>query len=55
MGTRASKNERLFSHIPGHPEAASNILANIWNTLDLKSAKSVTAAKTLATNYFKSI
>ena len=53
METRASKNERLFSHIPGHPEAASNILANIWNTLDLKSAKSVTAAKTPAKNYFK--
>ena len=55
METRASKNERLSSYIPGHPEAASNVLANIWNTLDLKSASSVTAAKILAKNYFKSV
>ena len=55
METQASKNERLSSHIPGHPEAASNILANIWNTLDLKSARSVKAAKTMAIKFFKSI
>ena len=30
---------------PRHTEAASNTLANLWNHLDLKSAKSVTAAK----------
>ena len=55
MKTRASKNERLSSSVPGHPEAASNVLANLWNHLDLNSAKSVTAAKTLAKSYFKSV
>ena len=54
MNTRASKNERLFSSVPGHSEAASNTLANLWNHLDLKSANSMTAAKTLARSYFKS-
>jgi len=37
----------------GHSEAASNNLAKLWNTLDLKSAKSVTAAKMLAKKHFK--
>ena len=54
MNTRASKNEKLFSSVPGHSEAASSTLANLWNHLDLNSAKSVTAAKALASNYFKS-
>ena len=52
--TRALTNEKLFSHVPGHPEAASNKLASIWNLLDLKSAKSATAAKVLARKHFKS-
>ena len=54
MNLRSKISERLSSSIPGHPEAASNILANIWNHLDLKSAKSASAAKSLANNYFKS-
>ena len=51
--TRALKSERLFSHVPGHTEAASNNLDNIWNQLDLKSAKSVMEAKFLAKKHFK--
>ena len=54
MNTRAQTNERLSSSVPGHPEAASCILANLWNTLDLRQAKSVTAAKSLAKSHFKS-
>ena len=54
MNTRASNNEKLFSHVPGHCEAASNNLANIWNQLDLKSATSATAANTLAKKHLKS-
>ena len=34
-------------------EAASNNLVKLWNVLDLKSAKSVTAAKMLANKHFK--
>ena len=54
MNTRAQTNERLSSSVPGHPEAASCILANLWNILDLRQAKSVTAAKSLAKSHFKS-
>ena len=54
LNTRAAKNEKLFSHIPAHSEAASNNLANIWNQLDLKSAKSVLAAKALAKKHYRS-
>ena len=54
MNTRAAVKERLSSSVPGHHEAASTILANLWNTLDLKSARSVTAAKALAKDHFKS-
>ena len=53
MTTRALKNEKLFSYIPGHPEAASNNLANLWNFLDLKSVKSTQAAKILAKKQFQ--
>ena len=55
MNTRALKNKRLSSSVPGHTEAASNTLGNLWNHLDLKSTKTVTAAKALAKSYFKSI
>ena len=53
MNTRASKNEKLYSSIPGHSEAASNTLAKIWNHLDLKSERSVTVAKAMAKSHFK--
>ena len=52
--TRAATNEKLFSSVPGHSEAASNNLANIWNHLDLRSAKSAMAAKAAAKKQFKS-
>ena len=45
ISTRALKNEKLTASVPGHPEAASNHLANVWNTCDLKSAKSLNEAK----------
>ena len=42
----------LTTECPGD-EAASNNLVKLWNLLDLKSAKSVTAAKMLANKHFK--
>ena len=45
MKTRALKT---IICVPGHPEAASNNLAKVWNQLDLKSANSLMAAKKLA-------
>ena len=53
MNTRSLSNEKLSSYVPGHSEAASNNLVKLWNVLDLKSAKSVTAAKMLANKHFK--
>ncbi len=50
MKTRGQTNERLSSYVPGHSEAALNNLANLWNSLDLKSAKSLMAAKLVAKN-----
>ena len=54
MKTRALKNEKLSSYVPGYSEAASNNLAKVWNQLDLKSANSLMAAKKLAQKHFKS-
>ena len=54
ISARALKSEKLFSHAPGHTEAASNYLANIWNELDLKSANSVMEAKSSTNKHFKS-
>ena len=54
---QASKSKRLqtlSTCIPGHSEAASNNLANIWNQLDLKTAKSAVAAKAIAKKHLKS-
>ena len=53
MTTRALKNEKLTIYVPGHPEAAINHLANVWNSCDLKSAKSLMEAKRLAKKHFK--
>ena len=54
MKTRALKNEKLSSYVPGYSKAASNNLAKVWNQLDLKSANSLKAAKKLAQKHFKS-
>ena len=54
MNTRSSKNEKLSSYVPGHIEAASTNLAKLWNTLDLKSARSITEAKMLVKKHLRS-
>ena len=54
MNTRSSKNEKLSSYVPGHFEAASTNLAKLWNTLDLKSARSITEAKLLVKKHLRS-
>ena len=48
MNTRGQKKEKLSTYVQGHSEAASNNMANLWNQLDLKSAGSFQAAKTIA-------
>ena len=54
MNTRSLKNEKLSSYVPGHIEAASTNLAKLWNTLDLKSARSIKEAKMLVKKHLRS-
>ena len=51
--TRSASNENLCQPVPGHPEAAANRLAQIWNILNLSSAKTLGSARTLARKWYK--
>ena len=53
MNTRGKKNMKLSTYIPGHSEAASNNLANLWNQFDLKTASSAQAAKIIVKKKLK--
>ena len=46
--TRSSNDSKLCLPIPGHPEAASNKLAQAWNLMNLSSAKTLGSARALA-------
>ena len=50
--TRSSNSKMLCQPIPGHPEAATNKLARVWNIMDLSSAKTLGSAKTLARKWY---
>ena len=50
--TRSSNSTKLCLPIPGHPEAASNKLAQVWNLMDLSSAKTLGNARTLARKWY---
>ena len=50
--TRSSNSKMLCQPIPGHPEAATNKLAQVWNIMDLSSAKTLGSAKTLARKWY---
>ena len=45
--------DRLLQPIPGYPEAASNKLAQIWNSMGLSNAKTLGNARSLAQNWYK--
>ena len=44
--------DRLLQPIPGYPEAASNKLAQIWNSMGLSNAKTLGNARSLAQNWY---
>ena len=51
--TRSSHCDKLYQPVPGHPEAASNKLAQIWNILNLGLSSSLGSARTSAREWFK--
>lgn len=50
--TRTSNSSKLCLPIPGHPEAATNKLAQVWNLMNLSSAKTLGNARALARKWY---
>ena len=51
--TRSANSGNLCLPVPGHPESAANRLAQIWNFMNLSSAKTLGSARTLACKWYK--
>ena len=51
--TRSALSGNLCLPVPGHPESAANRLAQVWNLMNLSSAKTLGSARTLAHKWFK--
>ena len=51
--TRSMSSNNLCQPIPGHPEAAINKLAQVWNLMNLGSAKTLGCAKSLAQKWYR--
>ena len=50
---RSSKSHKLIQPVPGYPELAANKLAQVWNIMNLDTAKNLGSARKLAHNWFK--
>jgi hypothetical protein len=51
--TRSVSSDNLCQPVPGHPEAAANKLAQVWNVMNLSDAKTLGCARTSARKWFK--
>ena len=51
--TRSVTRLNLCQPVPGHPEVAANKLAQIWNLLNLSSAKTLSSAKASVHQWYK--
>ena len=51
--TRSTSENRLCQPVPGHPEAAANKLAQIWNIMNLHSSKTLGSVRTSAHSWYK--
>ena len=51
--TRSTSCDNLCQPVPGHPEAAANKLAQIWNLSNLSAAKTLGNAKSSVKEWFK--
>ena len=45
--------DNLLKPIPGYPEAASNKLAQLWNSMNLSSATTLGSARSLARKWYQ--
>ena len=50
--TRSTNSDKLCQPVPGHPEAASSKLAQIWNEANLSSAKTLGSARALTQKWY---
>ena len=46
-------NDKLCKPVPGHPQAASNKLAQVWNEMNLSNAKTLGNVKSLAKEWHR--
>ena len=51
--TRSATSDKLCEPVPGHPEAASNRLAKIWNMLNLNCSKTLGSVKSVAREWYR--
>ena len=51
--THSSSLNNLCQPVPCHPEATANKLAQIWNVMNLSSAKTLGQARACANDWFK--
>ena len=51
--TRSAYSDKLLVPVPGHPELATNKLAQIWNMTNHSSAKTLGSARASARKWFK--
>ena len=50
--TRSSNSDNICLTVPGHPEAAANKLAQIWNEANLSTAKTLGSARVLTQKWY---
>ena len=51
--TRSTSHDNLCQPVPGHPQSAANKLAQIWNNLNLSSAKTLGCVRTSAQRWYR--
>ena len=51
--TRQSGQDNLCQPVPGHPELAANKLAQVWNLMNLSTAKTLGQVKAFACDWYK--
>ena len=51
--TQSTSSGKLCQPIPGHPEVAANKLAQVWNLMNLDTAKTLGSARNCARKWFR--
>lgn len=50
--TRSTNSETLSEPVPGYPQLVANKLAQVWNLMNLSTAKTLGAARNLACKWY---